>query len=181
MEKRATKQKWYELQQPQHNYVHFLNSPKIIYPDIAKSPRFAMDEKGYYGSNTMYFIPSKDYYLLALLNSSVGNFYFQKTCAGLEGKSETYLRFFGQYLEGFPVRIIDSNNSEDNKHLNRIVKLAVRMPQLNKDVQRAKTSHKKEVIQRQIKATDKQIDKLVYKLYDLTENEIEIVEDRVIR
>ena len=50
------------------------------------------------------------------------------------------------------------------------------MIQLNKDIQKAKTSHKKEVIQRQINATDKQIDKLVYKLYDLTEEEIAIVE-----
>ena len=42
-----------------------------------------------------------------------------------------------------------------------------------------KTSHKKEVIQRQINATDKQIDKLVYKLYDLTDEEIAIIEDGV--
>ena len=32
------------------------------------------------------------------------------------------------------------------------------------------------MIQRQIDATDRQIDELVYKLYDLTEEEIKIVE-----
>ena len=58
---------------------------------------------GYYGGNTTYFIPLHDLYLLGLLNSKLGLFYFAKTCAGLEGKTETYLRFFGQYLEGFPI------------------------------------------------------------------------------
>ena len=37
--------------------------------------------------------------------------------------------------------------------------------------------HEKLLIQRQINATDKQIDKLVYKLYDLTDDEIRIVEE----
>ena len=35
----------------------------------------------------------------------------------------------------------------------------------------------KELYQRQIKATDHQIDALVYELYELTQEEIEIVED----
>ena len=38
-------------------------------------------------------------YLLGLLNSKFGYFYFRSVCAGLEGKNEIYLRFFGQYLE----------------------------------------------------------------------------------
>jgi len=38
-------------------------------------------------------------------------------------------------------------------------------------------SHKKTAIQRQIDATDKQIDQLVYELYGLTDNEIRIVEE----
>jgi len=33
------------------------------------------------------------------------------------------------------------------------------------------------VVQRQIEATDREIDRLVYELYDLTEDEIKIVED----
>jgi len=40
----------------------------------------------------------------------------------------------------------------------------------------AKTPQEKTLTQRQIEATDRQIDKLVYKLYDLTDEEIEIVE-----
>ena len=111
LEKRATKQKWYELQQPQYKFKDYMNNPKIIFPDIATAPRFALDEFGYYGANTTYFIPLNDLYLLGLLNSKIGYFYFTRTCAGLEGQKETYLRFFGQYLEGFPVHSINLANS----------------------------------------------------------------------
>ncbi len=38
-------------------------------------------------------------------------------------------------------------------------------------------SYDKTAIQRQIDATDRRIDKLVYELYDLTDGEIRIVEE----
>jgi uncharacterized protein YuzE len=41
----------------------------------------------------------------------------------------------------------------------------------------AKTAHEKTVLQRQIAATDHQIDQLVYALYGLTADEIHIVEE----
>jgi hypothetical protein len=50
------------------------------------------------------------------------------------------------------------------------------MLKLHKDLPKAKTEHEKTAIDRQIAATDKQIDALVYELYGLTEKEIRIVE-----
>jgi len=44
-------------------------------------------------------------------------------------------------------------------------------------LQLTKTPHEKESIQRQIDAADKQIDQLVYQLYELTDEEIRIVEE----
>jgi hypothetical protein len=41
----------------------------------------------------------------------------------------------------------------------------------------AKTDHEKSLIKRQIDATDRQIDQLVYELYGLTKEEIRIVEE----
>ena len=40
----------------------------------------------------------------------------------------------------------------------------------------AKTADDKTAIQRQIDATDRQIDRLVYQLYELTDEEIDMVE-----
>ena len=48
------------------------------------------------------------------------------------------------------------------------------MLSLHKQLATAKTGHDKAAIQRQIDATDRQIDRLVY---DLSEDEIKIVED----
>ncbi len=65
--------------------------------------------------------------------------------------------------------------AEVAKH-DRLVDLVERMLELNRRLQAAKTAHDKTVIQRQIAATDTQIDHLVYDLYGLTQGEIKIVE-----
>ena len=48
---------------------------------------------------------------------------------------------------------------------------------LNKQLAAAKAPQTQTVLQRRIDATDKQIDELVYRLYGLTAEEIEIVEN----
>jgi hypothetical protein len=50
------------------------------------------------------------------------------------------------------------------------------MLQLNKDLQSATLPEQKEQLKARIDYTDKKIDKLVYELYGLTEEEIKIVE-----
>ena len=42
---------------------------------------------------------------------------------------------------------------------------------------KAKTAHERTVIERQIEATDREIDRLVYDLYGLSDDEIKIVEE----
>jgi type I restriction-modification system DNA methylase subunit len=176
LESRSTTQKWYELQQPQLNFAKFMDGPKIISPDMAISPRFTLDKTGFYGTNTTYFIPKADHYLLGLLNSSLGKFYFVTVCAGLEGKNETYLRFFGQYIEGFPVKSIDFSNRVDKSRQEQLVNLVEQTLDLHKKLADAKTPQEKTSLERQIAATDSQIDRLVYDLYNLTPEEISIIE-----
>jgi len=95
---------------------------------------------------------------------------------GLEGKKETYLRFFGQYLERFPVHRLDTSQPTDKAAHGRIVKLVEFMLSLHKQLAAAKSAAQKGMIQRQIAATDAEIDRLVYNLYGLTAEEIAIVE-----
>ena len=57
-----------------------------------------------------------------------------------------------------------------------MVKLVDRMLDLNKQLVKAKIVHDKTVLKRQIEATDRQIDELVYELYRLTKKEIAVVE-----
>jgi len=58
----------------------------------------------------------------------------------------------------------------------RMVTLVDRMLDLHQKLQKGKIVHEKELLERQIKITDNQIDRLVYELYGLTEEEIKIVE-----
>lgn len=58
-----------------------------------------------------------------------------------------------------------------------MVGVAERMLELHKQLG-AKTDHETTMIQRQIDATDRQIDRLVYELYGLTEEEVAIVEGK---
>jgi type I restriction-modification system DNA methylase subunit len=165
---------WWELRAC--DYYDKFQQPKIIYPDIATNCRFTLDRDGYFSSNTTYFIGGDDLYLLAILNSRLGQFYFKQVCAGLETSGTTYLRFFGQYLEEFPVHPINFSDCTDKSHHNRMVEMVEEMLTLHKQLASAKTEHEKTALQRQIDATDRQIDQIVYELYGLTEEEIKIVE-----
>jgi uncharacterized protein YjhX (UPF0386 family) len=166
---------WWELRAC--DYYDRFEKQKIIYPDIATTCRFALDKNGYFGSNTTYFIPGNDLYLLGILNSTLAQFHFSTICAGLEGRGKIYLRFFGQYLEVFPVHSINLSDSSEVAMRGRMVELVEKMLSMHKQLPRVKTPHEKEALQRQIDATDKQIDQLVYQLYGLTADEIKIIED----
>jgi predicted nucleic acid-binding Zn-ribbon protein len=58
-----------------------------------------------------------------------------------------------------------------------MVSLVERMLDLHKQLAATKGEHERTMLQRQIEATDQQIDALVYELYGLTEEEIRIVEE----
>jgi predicted nucleic acid-binding Zn-ribbon protein len=60
-----------------------------------------------------------------------------------------------------------------------MVQLVERMLDLKKKLPKTRTPYEKEALQRQINTIDTQIDQLVYELYELTDAEIEIVEEGV--
>ena len=172
LKQRATKQEWYELQQPQYAYVDFMTKPKIVFPDIATGCRFALDREGRFGANTVYFLPTDDLCLLGLLNSKLAYFYFRQTCAALEGPDEAYLRFFGQYLENFPVRLPPPKD----KRRARLVDWVETILTLQQKYAAAKAPHHKAALDRDIHIADRAIDRLIYDLYELGDEEISIVE-----
>jgi len=59
-----------------------------------------------------------------------------------------------------------------------MITLVTQMLDLNKKVQNARPGQEKTLLSRQIEATDASIDKLVYELYGLTDEEINVVEGR---
>ena len=73
------------------------------------------------------------------------------------------------------INIDFSNPSEKAQH-DKLVALVDSMLELQKKHHEARMERDKELYERQIKIVDTQIDRLVYELYGLTEEEIEIVE-----
>jgi hypothetical protein len=79
-------------------------------------------------------------------------------------------------ISELPIRRIDFSDKADNQRYDRMVSLVETMLDLQKKAAEMKAGHEKTVVERQIAATDRQIDQLVYELYGLTDEEIAIVE-----
>ena len=157
---------WYEIQDTVDYFKEF-EKPKILLPDISLRGNFALDNiGGWFCVNTAYIISNDEHYLLGVLNSKLISFYYKKISPEFKGG---YLRFIFQYLITLP--IISSNKEE------KLEGLVNQMLDLHKKKTDAKDPRTRERIQRRIDATDRQIDKLVYELYGLTDEEIRIVDE----
>ena len=168
--KRATKQQWFELQQPQAAFRKHFDGTKIIYPDMSRYPKFSIDESGSYFSNTVYFIGSDSKFLLGLLNSTLLWFVIRGLSNALRGGLWRF-RLFSGHIERLPMPQDVNRDRHD-----RMVSLVERILELHKQLASSRSDHAKTNLDRQIDATDAQIDKLVYELYGLTRDEIKIVE-----
>jgi hypothetical protein len=114
------------------------------------------------------------FYCLGILVSPIGAFY-------LRTKHSIYDRLYPWYtkaqLSEFPVHDIDLDDANERAVFDKLVALVQHMLQLNEYHGSVKTAHEQTAVQRQIAATDREIDQLVYELYGLTDDEIRIVEE----
>lgn len=113
-------------------------------------------------------------YLLGLLNSKLISWWYQKL---IPEKGRVFAEVKVVNLKKIPIRIIDFDDSTDVALHDRMASLVDQMLSLHKQLKEARTPHEQTALQRQIEATDRQIDALVYELYELTEEEIKIVEE----
>lgn len=94
---------WYEIQDS-ISYFEEFDKSKIIYPEIAMSSRFTLDEAKTYLNKTIFLIPSNDKSLLAILNSKLIWFYLVNICTSLgDPKNGGRLNLQKVYLETIPI------------------------------------------------------------------------------
>jgi len=74
LEKRATKQNWFELQQPQDRYKAGFLAGGIVYPDISQGPKFCQSREGFLYDCTTFIISGADRFLTAILNTKLSWF-----------------------------------------------------------------------------------------------------------
>ena len=169
---------WYAFIYPKN--IEVMRRPKILVPDIANRASFALDERGEYAFTSGYGITLEDSvkespkYILSLLNSRALDFYLKNVSTTMRGG---FFRYFTQFVEQLPIRTIDFHNADEKAMHDRMVQLVERMLDLHKKNHQAKSDSEKELFEHQIKATDKEIDDVVYKLYGLTDEEKHIVEN----
>jgi hypothetical protein len=135
----------------------------------------SLDESQYFCDQSLYVLmPSTDNvgapYLLGLMTSRLMAYFFNTTHGD---RKQTFPKIKGDQIKQLPIRLIDATNQVTH---DRIVSLVEKMLDLHKQRAAAKTPHEQTALDRQISATDVQIDRLVYDLYGLTEEEIKLVE-----
>jgi len=115
------------------------------------------------------------HYLLGLLNSKLLSWNFLAIHS--VGRRDDFPKIVLKQTRELPFRKINFFNSTDKDRHDRMVQLVESILVLHKQLAAAQTDHEKTALQRQIDATDRQIDQLVYELYGLTEEEIQIVKE----
>jgi hypothetical protein len=164
---------WYEIQDTVDYYAEF-EKPKILWPGIsAEVTAFTFDESGFYGNDNNQIIITDDRYLLGILNSSLMKLALINICDKVQGG---FYRLKISYVSQLPIRPIDFTVPADRERHDRMVALVEEMLALHKQLAAARTDHEQTNIKRRIDAADRQIDRLVYDLYNLTEEEIRILE-----
>ena len=161
---------WWELRAC--DYYDEFEKPKIMYLVFQVKPAFTFDEAGTYANNAVWITPNADKTLLGILNSKLGWFMISNYCTQIQNGYQLIFNYLGK----IPIHTIDLSDSADATRHDRMVSLVDQMLALHKQLPEARTPHEKTGLQRQIEATDSQIDALVYELYGLTEEEIRIVE-----
>jgi len=151
---------------------------KIVMRQTGDSLVATSDNQQYLCLNNMHVIVPKStrlniLYILGVLNSRLLNWYYQTRNPEV---GEALAEVKKSNVAALPIYIIDFTNRTDLSGHDRMVSLVDQMLSLHKQLQEARTPHEQTSLQRQIEATDHQIDTLVYKLYGLTEEEIKIVE-----
>ncbi len=100
LEKRATKQAWWELQQGQLAYQPQLARPKIVYNRFLGEAAFCFDVSGAFINDAPYFISSGDEWLCAFLNSKLGWLLMRSRATLLQGG---YVQLHAQYVTPLPL------------------------------------------------------------------------------
>ena len=167
---------WYEIQDDVA-YWEVFDKPKLIFPDIAKGPRFAFDTGGHYLANTAYCLGTDDLYLLGVLNSRLFWFAISNISIPFGVRAGKYrYRLIYQYMEKVPIHVVNLSDRAEVARREQIIELVKSMLTLYTHLAVVKSETQRTVIQRQIDATDAEIDRLVYALYGLTGDQIAIVE-----
>ncbi|MCX7954230.1 MAG: Eco57I restriction-modification methylase domain-containing protein [Bacteroidales bacterium] len=159
--RKKTGNKWFETQD-QIAYYHEFEKEKVVWQELAQGSQFAFDQNGeYFVSNTAYILTGENLkFILGYLNSKLNEYTYDKWYCTKLGEKGT--RWLNQHVMEIPLPPITPSNNHIVKHIESLV---------NKIL-----TAKKQNPQANITEYEKEINRLVYLLYELTEEEVRMIE-----
>jgi len=151
---------------------------KIFMRQTGDSLIAALDESQYLCLNNMHVLVPMDKtinckYILAILNSRLLNWYYQTLNPEV---GEALAEVKKTNVARLPIKKPNLSVPSQRSLHDKMVELVSQMLDLRKRLAGVKTEDDRVRLEREIKATDDEIDSMVYKLYGLTNEEIGIIE-----
>ena len=146
---------WYALQRWGAKYWNDFFEQKIVWGNLCLSSQFALAEEGYFINAPSPMIVPGNKYVLSVLNSRLGDWYIRQLGVTRNGG---YFEYKPMFVEQLPIPMIPENEQLEFIDLVDKVLLAKALGENTTSI-------------------EEEIDKLVYKLYGLTEEEILFITD----
>jgi type I restriction-modification system DNA methylase subunit len=183
-----TKMEWIKYGSWLHDYrtMEWLEGPRILIREITGKGIYKICgtyvEETYcnyktilnviYGNEHKYSMK----YFLGLLNSQLISWVYPKVSN--KAVKDSFPRLSVADLKKLPIRTINFQDAQDKSRHDAIVKLVEQMLEAKERLSKAKTEAEVNRLEMLCQSLDHQIDKAVYELYGLTEEEIKIVEGK---
>jgi type I restriction-modification system DNA methylase subunit len=185
LDRRKQAKAWYGFSAPRNLDVH--DTAQILVPLLAttgsycclpgNASRFCLMASGGFSITVAEVCGLSPKYVIGLLNSCL-LFWRLRSISNIFRAG--WITCTKQYVKTLPIHKVDLSGRNGRAAHDQIASSADSMLTLHKQLATANSEAQKAVIQRQIEATDAEIDRLVYDLYGLTAEEIAIVENSTV-
>ncbi len=140
-------------------YLDDFDKPKIVWGEISDKPKFAFDDANFYAEATTFLMTGEKLkFLLGILNSKVSEWYFNQISTTTGMGTNRWKKY---KIELLPIA---QANGEQEINLERLVNLILAAKKQNPDANTLQL--------------EREIDQLVYTLYQLTPAEIALIEEK---
>lgn len=173
----SSSKQWFELWCQRD--LNLLETRKIVVSELAESNRFALaDESQFYGDTVCGITLGERTqesleYVLGLLNSRLIQFYYKRTTVP---KANGFYIYKTMFLKNIPIRRIEFSDKSEKARHDKLVQLVKEIVVAEKQLHEARTDRDKAFCENKCTTIDRKIDRLVYDLYSLTDEDIAIVE-----
>jgi len=156
---------------------------KVLFRRVGERLTATLDAQRYYALNTLVVITPKEAatvplrFVLGLFNSRFLNWYYANV---LKSTKKVFSEMQARQVAELPLPYTASGIEVSADARGKMVTLVDRMLTLHERKADEKNPETLRHLETEIAATDRQIDRLVYELYDLSEDEIKLVEQHAV-